>query len=226
MAKFLEEPRSRRAVRSIARAVRDAPFDGAYAPTSVAGVWPAVNACRRCDLWRDATQGVAGEGPVDAKIMLVGEQPGDREDIAGKPFVGPAGKLLDRALADAGLDRTSAYVTNAVKHFKYEVRGKRRVHSKPNTGEINACLWWLEAEIRLVRPRVIVALGSSAGRAVLGRTVSVMTDRGAPVALGEGRQALVTVHPSYLLRIPDAAGKHRAYALFVNDLRAAARMLD
>ena len=213
-------------MRSIARTVRDAPFDGAYAPASVADVWPAVNACRRCDLWRNASQGVAGEGPAPARIMFVGEQPGDQEDLAGKPFVGPAGRLLDRALADADLERGACYVTNAVKHFKYEPRGKRRIHAKPNAGEISACKWWLDNEVRLVQPTVIVALGATAARAVLGRPASVRKDRGVAIALAEGRSAMVTVHPSYLLRIPDEADRTRAYGLFVADLRAASQIFD
>jgi DNA polymerase len=218
------ESASKRARRAIAKVVRDAPYDGAYAPASTADLGTAVNACRRCDLWRNATQGVAGEGPANAAMMLVGEQPGDLEDQAGRPFVGPAGGLMDRALEEASVARKDCYVTNAVKHFKYELRGKRRIHAKPNTGEISACRWWLENEIRLVGPRVIVALGATAGRSVLGRTVSVMKDRGAPI-VHAGLSVLVTVHPSYMLRIPDELDRRRAYALFVGDLRRARSLI-
>jgi probable DNA metabolism protein len=212
---------SRRTAKAIARKVRDGSYGEAYEPTSTKDVWPAVDGCRRCDLWRNATQGVAGEGPAHARLMLVGEQPGDQEDLAGKPFVGPAGQLLDRALAEASVPRAEAYVTNAVKHFKFEPRGKRRIHAKPNAGEITACKWWLDSERRLVRPKVIVALGATAGRAVFGRPVSVMKDRGQPVTLEDGATGLLTMHPSYMLRLPDEAEKARAFGLFVQDLRAA-----
>ena len=212
---------ARRTAKAIQRKVRDAPYDDGYRPKSAEEVWAAVDACRRCDLWRNATQGVAGEGPVRAALMLVGEQPGDQEDLAGKPFVGPAGQLLNRALEEAGVPRDQAYVTNAVKHFKFEPRGKRRIHSKPNAGEIQACRWWLDAERRLVRPKVIVALGATAGRAVFGHPVSVMKDRGAPESLADGAHGVLTVHPSYMLRLRDDEDKARAYALFVQDLKQA-----
>ncbi len=162
-----------------------------------------------------------GEGPADARLMLVGEQPGDQEDIAGRPFVGPAGHILDRALADAGIDRATIYVTNAVKHFKFEPRGKRRIHRKPDGGEIAACRFWLEQERALVRPAVTVLLGASAAQAVLGRTVTISRVRGSAIALHAG-VAFVTVHPSYLLRLPDQASREREYAHFVRDLRQAA----
>ena len=190
-------------------------------PASVEEVWPAVQACRRCDLWRNATQGVAGKGPATARLMFVGEQPGDQEDLAGEPFVGPAGQLFDRALAEAGVPRAETYVTNAVKHFKFEPRGKRRLHRKPDGGEIKACRWWLEHERKLVKPRLIVALGATAGQSVLGRPVSVMKERGAPVPLEDGSTAFLTVHPSYMLRLPEQADRDRAYGMFVEDLRAA-----
>lgn len=180
-----------------------------------------VQSCRRCPLWRDATQGVAGEGPAAARLMLVGEQPGDQEDLAGKPFVGPAGAVLDRALDEAGAPRGDFYVTNAVKHFKHEPRGKRRLHKTPNTGEVRACRWWLDSERRLVRPKVIVALGSTAAQAVLERKVSVTQERGRAGRLDDGAEAFVTVHPSYLLRIPDEESKQAAYEAFVQDLKAA-----
>jgi DNA polymerase len=212
---------SRRTAKAIRKVVRDAPFDGAYVPTSTDDVWSAVQACRRCDLWRNATQGVAGEGPARAALMFVGEQPGDQEDLAGKPFVGPAGQLFDRALAEAGVPRDQTYVTNAVKHFKFEPRGKRRIHSTPNTGEIKACRWWLDNERRLVKPKLIVALGATAAYSVLGRKAPVSQVRGQEIALEDGGRAFVTVHPSFMLRIPDAEEKARAYQLFVRDLEAA-----
>ena len=180
--------------------------------------------CRRCPLWEPATQTVFGEGPIDAAIMFVGEQPGDQEDLAGRPFVGPAGQLFDRAMAEAGIDRASVYVTNAVKHFKFEPRGKRRIHAKPDTTEIVACLPWLEQERALVRPRLTVLMGATAARAGLGRAVAITRERGRPMTLGEA-QALVTVHPSYLLRLPDEAAKAREYAAFVADLRLAGSLV-
>ncbi|NEX93329.1 UdgX family uracil-DNA binding protein [Caulobacter sp. 17J65-9] len=211
---------SRRTARAVARSVRDGTYDDAFAPASIAEVWTAVQACRRCDLWRNATQGVAGEGPARAALMFVGEQPGDQEDLAGKPFVGPAGQMFDKALAEAGVPRSETYVTNAVKHFKHEPRGKRRIHAKPNVGEIRACRWWLESERRLVRPKVIVALGATAGRAVFDRPVTVAEDRGHPFDLGDAK-GLVTVHPAYLLRLPSQDDRAKAWTLFVADLRAA-----
>jgi DNA polymerase len=187
----------------------------------LAGARAAAAACRACPLWQPATQTVFGEGPDKARLMLVGEQPGDAEDLQGRPFVGPAGQLLDRALAEAGIDRSAAYVTNAVKHFKYVPRGKRRIHQKPGSLEIQACSPWLEQELALVDPRIVVALGATAAQALLGRVVPVQRSRGRLMPLGE-RQALVTVHPSYLLRLPDEAAREREYRAFVADLRLAA----
>jgi DNA polymerase len=211
---------ARRIVRAAHRASRDAPFDGA-APTSLEAVAAGVDACRRCPLWRDATQGVAGEGPGQARLMIVGEQPGDQEDLAGRPFVGPAGQVFDRALAAAGVPRDETYVTNAVKHFKHELRGKRRIHKTPEAPEIEACRWWLEAERRLVRPRAIVALGATAARAVLGKAAPISQVRGQAIQLEDQAQAVVTWHPSYLLRVPDADAKARAEGQFIEDLRLA-----
>jgi DNA polymerase len=194
---------------------------------SVDEVWAAVQGCRRCDLWRDATQGVAGVGPATARLMLVGEQPGDVEDLKGQPFVGPAGQLLDRALAEAGVDRTQAYVTNSVKHFKFEPRGKRRLHKTPDPGEVRACRWWLDQERELVKPRVVLAMGATAAGAVFGRTMPILKSRGRPLPLGEGGSVgFVTVHPSYLLRLPDAAAKEAGFRAFVEDLRAAAALAE
>ncbi|MHB9879778.1 UdgX family uracil-DNA binding protein [Pacificimonas sp. ICDLI1SI03] len=185
---------------------------------SLSALREEAEGCRRCDLWKPATQLVFGEGPVDAALMLIGEQPGDQEDLAGRPFVGPAGQLLDRFLSDVGIDRSATYVTNAVKHFKYEQRGKRRIHSKPNGGEIDACRWWLTQEIDLVQPKVTVALGASAARAMLGKTVTISKTRGAAIELPDGSEGWVTVHPSYLLRIPDQGRAEEERARFREDL--------
>jgi uracil-DNA glycosylase family protein len=176
--------------------------------------------CRRCDLWRDATQTVFGEGPENAAMVLVGEQPGNHEDLIGRPFVGPAGRLLDEALVEAGIVRDEVYVTNAVKHFKFEPRGKRRIHRNPSAGEIDACRWWLDLELSRLRPRVVVLLGASAARAVLRRAVTIRRLRGQPIPLGD-LTALVTVHPSWLLRMPDPDARTKERARFVTDLRAA-----
>jgi len=211
---------SRRSVRAAQRRLRDAPFDG-QAPASLEEIAAAVQMCRRCGLWRDATQGVAGEGPAQARLMLVGEQPGDQEDLAGRPFVGPAGQVLDRALAAAGADRSQIYVTNAVKHFKHELRGKRRLHKTPDAGEVEACRWWLDNERHLIRPRVVAALGATAALAVFGRAVPIGKSRGQAIQLPDQSQGVVTYHPSYLLRIPDAEAKAKAFEMFVEDLKLA-----
>jgi len=178
----------------------------------------AIRGCRRCPLWRDATQGVCGVGPVGAKLMIVGEQPGDQEDLAGLPFVGPAGQVLDAALQEAGIDRSDVYVTNAVKHFKHEPRGQRRLHKTPNAGEVTACRWWLDQERAIVRPRLTLTLGATAAFAVLNQKVAVMKTRGEPLPLPDGSRAMVTVHPSCLLRLPDEAARVRERAAFVRDL--------
>ena len=200
-------------------------FEDDFLPADLAEVTSAVEGCRRCSLWRDATQGVNGEGPPDAALMIVGEQPGDQEDLAGRPFVGPAGQVLDAALAAAGIDRAEAFITNAVRHFKHEPRGKRRLHKTPNAGEVTACRWWLDAERRLVKPRIIVALGATAGHAVLGRKPAVTLERGAPIRLEDGSVAVLTVHPSYLLRLPDEDARRREKAMFVADLKTAQGLL-
>ncbi|HEX8527563.1 UdgX family uracil-DNA binding protein [Allosphingosinicella sp.] len=183
--------------------------------------WEAVRdeamGCTRCHLYKFGTQTVFGEGPLDAKILFVGEQPGDQEDLAGRPFVGPAGRLFDRALGEAGVDRSTAYVTNAVKHFKFERRGKRRIHQKPDGGEIDACRWWLEQERLLLRPPVTVALGATAARSLFGRIMTIGASRGRSHRLPDGGEAWVTVHPSFLLRVQD--NKEAEYARFVEDLR-------
>ncbi|MBS0532060.1 MAG: UdgX family uracil-DNA binding protein [Proteobacteria bacterium] len=181
--------------------------------------------CRACPLWKDATQTVFGEGPAHAPIMLVGEQPGDKEDLAGKPFVGPAGQMLDRALKEAGIDRAKVYVTNAVKHFKFVPRGKIRLHQKPNTPEIRACRSWYERELAALNPTLVVAMGATAAQSVFGKITPIQKNRGRIVDLDDGRKALVTVHPSYLLRLPDADAKAREYEHFVADLKIAAKLL-
>jgi DNA polymerase len=187
--------------------------------TSLKVLKAAEQACTRCPLYRAATQAVPGEGPARAKIMLVGEQPGDREDIAGKPFVGPAGRILDDAIADAGLDREKIFVTNAVKHFKFEPRGKRRLHKRPNAYEIDRCRHWFEFERAIVKPKLIVALGATAIRSVNGKSLAIAKSRGRLLPLDGGARMIATVHPSYLLRIPDKASKRAQYKLFVRDLK-------
>jgi uracil-DNA glycosylase len=181
--------------------------------------------CRACHLWKDATQTVFGEGPQAAQVMLVGEQPGDKEDLAGKPFVGPAGQMLDRALEEAGIDRKKVYVTNAVKHFKFVPRGKIRLHQKPNTSEIRACRPWYERELAAIKPDLVVAMGATAAQCVFGKIAPINKNRGRPIDLDDGIRALVTVHPSYLLRLPDADARAREYQRFVDDLKIAAALL-
>ena len=181
--------------------------------------------CTRCPLHRNATQVVPGEGPGTATVMLVGEQPGNDEDLSGRPFVGPAGKLLDRALEEAGIDRRQAYVTNAVKHFKWEPRGKRRIHAKPNAAEIAACRPWLDAEISLIQPTALVCLGATAAQALLGPRFRVTQERGRFVPSSLAQYVLATVHPSALLRAPDEETRHRETQRFVDDLRVVAEVL-
>ena len=175
--------------------------------------------CTRCDLYKHATQTVFGEGPLDAAIMFVGEQPGDQEDLAGRPFVGPAGQLFDAALEKAGIDRSTVYVTNAVKHFKFEQRGKKRIHSKPGAGEIEACRWWIEHERELIRPPVTVALGATAANSLFGKTMAIGRNRGVPMQLVDGSECWITVHPSFLLRIPEEDRKLEEKKLFLRDLK-------
>ncbi|XDA97235.1 UdgX family uracil-DNA binding protein [Sulfitobacter sp. LCG007] len=185
----------------------------------------SLGGCRRCPLWRDATQVVPGEGPSDAPLMIVGEQPGDREDLEGRPFVGPAGALFDRIAAEAGLDRARAYVTNAVKHFKFVPRGKRRVHQSPDRSEIDHCRWWIEQEQEMIRPRLILAMGGTALESLTGSRRDLMKRRGGLEETRDGTPLLVTVHPSYLLRLPDPDRQAQETALFGADLRQAARMV-
>jgi uracil-DNA glycosylase family protein len=185
----------------------------------------AAKECQACDLWLRGTQTVFGEGARKAELMFVGEQPGNDEDLSGHPFVGPAGKLLDRALADAGIDRSTVYVTNVVKHFKWEPRGKRRIHKKPNAGEIAACRPWLDTEIALVKPRAIVCLGATAAQALLGRQFKVTAQRGEFIASPLAPLVLATVHPSSILRAPDDDARHREMQQFTDDLRTVAKAL-
>jgi probable DNA metabolism protein len=198
-------------------------------PTTAEGGLAAVRAeamgCRRCPLYRDATQTVFGEGPEGADVMFVGEQPGDREDLAGRPFVGPAGQVFDAALEEAGIVRDRVYVTNAVKHFKFEPRGKRRLHKKPNGPEIEACRWWLEKELTLVAPRLIVGMGGTALQSLLARPVKITELRGTFLEFGNAPPIFATVHPSYILRIPDPAARDAERARFVADLRLVAERL-
>src|ERR1700757_4084656 len=181
----------------------------------------AARECTACHLYKRATQTVFGEGPKHTPIMLVGEQPGDYEDVAGKPFVGPAGKIMDRALEEAGIDREHVYVTNAVKHFKWEPRGKRRIHKKPNAREIAACRPWLEAELRIVKPRLVVAMGATAAQTIFGPSFRVMRERGKVLSSKLAPKVVATVHPSSLLRQPDEESRHREYKNFIADLRVA-----
>jgi len=191
--------------------------------SNVRAAWEAIlkdaRDCTRCDLYKFATQTVFGEGPLDASIVFVGEQPGDQEDLAGRPFVGPAGAVFDDALKKAGIDRSTVYVTNAVKHFKFIQRGKRRIHNKPDAGEITACRWWIDQERELIKPAVTVALGATAARSLVGKVVTIGKVRGAPLKLHDGSESWVTVHPSSILRMPDQDARHEARLLFVRDLK-------
>jgi uracil-DNA glycosylase family protein len=203
----------------------DAPDQGADA-TSIAEVREVAKGCRRCPLWRNATQTVFGEGPQQARVVFVGEQPGDQEDIAGKPFVGAAGRIFDQILEEADLDRTIAYVTNAVKHFKFEPRGKRRIHSKPNTGEISACRWWLDKELSLIKPDLAVALGATAAQSLLGKPVPVMKMRGNVIEREDGVRVFLTIHPSLLLRIREHADKQAERERFLADMMQVKRLVS
>jgi uracil-DNA glycosylase family protein len=191
---------------------------------SLAELAREANRCRQCGLWRHATQTVFGQGPARARIMLVGEAPGNDEDLQGRPFVGPAGRLMDRLLVEAGIDRNKVYVTNVVKHFKWEPRGKRRIHKKPSGAEIAACRSWLDAEIAALRPAVIVCLGASAAQALLGRAFRVMVDHGRFIKSPLATHVVATIHPSAILRAPDEAARHGLENQFVSDLEKVARL--
>jgi uracil-DNA glycosylase len=207
----------------VAKDERDWQPAPAPAASSLTTLKNAAKTCTACHLYKRATQTVFGEGAKGAKLMLLGEQPGDQEDLAGKPFVGPAGKILDRALEEAGIERGDVYVTNTVKHFKWEPRGKRRIHKKPNSREIAACRPWLEAELRVVRPGLLVCLGATAAQAIFGPTFRVTRDRGKVFESELAPKVVATVHPSSLLRQPDEESREREYKLFVADLRAAVK---
>src|SRR5438105_1584500 len=217
----------RGAIRPPARCLLAMSAGDLFSPSirSLKALAAAEAACTRCPLYQFATQVVPGEGRAGARLMLVGEQPGDKEDLAGKPFVGPAGRILDQALAEAGIARGEAFVTNAVKHFKHEMRGKRRLHKRPNAYEIERCKWWFEHERAIVRPKAIVALGATAARSLFGRVTTIARMRGQAHRLADGTPAFVTIHPSWLLRIEDAEDKAREYRSFIGDLRQAAKVL-
>jgi DNA polymerase len=192
---------------------------------TLASLRAAAAACRACDLWKRATQTVFGEGARGARVLFVGEQPGDQEDVTGRPFVGPSGRLLDEAMEEAGIDRKRAYVTNAVKHFKWEPRGKRRIHQKPNAREIAACKPWLAAELAVVRPKVVVALGATAAQTLLGPAFRVTRDRGKVIESDGFGRVIATVHPSAILRAPDEAARREERRRFVADLKRVARTI-
>lgn len=193
---------------------------------SITAMRAAVQSCQGCELYKHASQAVFGEGQTKAKLLLIGEQPGNEEDLQGHPFVGPAGKLLDRALGDAQIDRQSVYVTNAVKHFKFEERGKRRIHKKPGAGEVRACKPWLDAEIEAIHPVVIVCLGATAAQALLGNDFRLTVDRGRPLQHPAVEHVVATVHPSAILRAPDSEQRELQYARFVDDLKVARKLLE
>ncbi len=213
-------PTAPRVARALQRR-RDEDAQAEAAPHTLADLARALQVCTRCPLYEKATQAVAGEGPARAPLMLVGEQPGDEEDLEGRPFIGPAGRVLNAALERVGIARADAYVTNAVKHFKYEPRGKQRLHKKPDAREIDRCRWWIGHEIALVRPRLIVALGATAAQSLLERPVTVTRERGVVRPFGEARSLMITVHPSYLLRLRGEEEKRAEWSLFLADLRVA-----
>lgn len=219
----MPEPQSKPRMDQRERRKHEAPSRTAQAePEAATGLEQLAreaNACTRCDLYRDATQAVFGEGPATARLMLVGEIPGDQEDRTGRPFVGPAGRLLDSALEQAGLDRSRVYLTNAVKHFKFEMKGRRRQHRSPSVAEINACHYWLERELALVNPRTVLAMGGTAARAVFGKPVRVLQARGRLAEIAPGRLAMVAIHPSAILRMPEEPQRHEAFQTFVAELR-------
>ena len=202
------------------------PFEpDAPAISSLRELAKAESECTRCPLYKHATQAVPGEGHKGAHLMLVGEQPGDKEDLAGKPFVGPAGRVLDQALEAAGIPRAEVFVTNAVKHFKHEMRGKRRLHKRPNAYEIERCKWWNDLERLIVKPEIVVALGATAARSLLGRVVTITKVRGEPIDLHDGSRLVVTIHPSALLRVQDSAERQEQFLTFVADMRKIAKAM-
>jgi DNA polymerase len=222
---LLSLPRIAGPRQSAAIAIRDRIRTMISAPAALAALRGEAASCRRCHLWANATQTVFGEGPADSDLVFVGEQPGDKEDIAGRPFVGPAGAILDRAMAEVGIDRKSVYVTNAVKHFKNELHGKRRLHKKPNAVEIDRCRWWLEREASLLSPKLTVALGATALRSLLGEETTIAGARGKVLPSAFAGPVFVTIHPSVMLRLPDEDLRRREYAAFVRDLEAVRRIV-
>ncbi|MCW5979489.1 MAG: UdgX family uracil-DNA binding protein [Bryobacteraceae bacterium] len=210
------------------RIVRGSPGAAGYIPSqaTLAELWEAAQGCRGCDLYKNATQAVLGEGPQRARIVMVGEQPGDKEDIEGRPFVGPAGRLLDRALSDAGFARADVYITNAVKHFKFDQRGKRRIHKKPGLTEVQACRPWLAAEFAALKPEIVVCLGATAALSLMGKDFRLTAHRGEFFEHEWARLATATVHPSSLLRIQDEERRRAEYGRFVDDLRRVREKLD
>ncbi len=214
---------SSRDLKAALRGSRDGPYERG-APASHAEIVAGVDTCRRCGLWREASRGVAGEGPARAALMLVGEQPSDPDDLAGRPFTGSAGALLDQALTAAGLTRSAVFLTNAVRHFKHERRGQRRLHRSPGPGEVDACRWWLDAERRLVQPKVVVALGATAALSVFGKALPVLSSRGQPRPLSGRTQGLVTFHPAFILRLPDDRARRETFGALVQDLKLAGEL--
>ncbi|ODT19273.1 MAG: uracil-DNA glycosylase [Mesorhizobium sp. SCN 65-12] len=204
---------------------RPAEADDIESVDTIPALRDMAKSCHRCPLWRDATQTVFGEGPENAEVLFVGEQPGDQEDLAGKPFVGPAGKVFDGILEQAGIDRAKVYVTNAVKHFKFEPRGKRRIHSKPNAGEIQACRWWLDKELDLVKPKLVVALGATAALSLLGKAVPITRLRGQVIERDDRLRVFLTIHPSFILRIREQEDKEAERERFLGDMRAVRRLM-
>lgn len=227
VARTLETPASRaNEARAHDRPVREPDrTDELREDASLDEVREAAKGCRRCPLWRNATQTVFGEGPERADIVFVGEQPGDQEDLAGKPFVGPAGRMFDAILEEAEIDRLKTYVTNAVKHFKFEPRGKRRIHSKPDAGEVQACRWWLDKELKLIQPAVAVALGATAALGLLGRAVPVMKMRGQMIKRADGLKVFITIHPSFILRIREPADKETERERFLKDMKTVKKLM-
>jgi DNA polymerase len=211
----------------MARPQRSEPGAEAYVPErrTIPVMQKKVHECRGCDLYRHATQAVFGEGPADARVVFIGEQPGNAEDLAGHPFVGPAGRVFDKALAAAGIDRQAVYVTNAVKHFKFEERGKARLHKRPRPGEVRACAPWLRAELDVIHPEVLVLLGSTAAQSLLGASFRVTQQRGEPIPSELAKVVIATVHPSSILRAPDSEAREAAFASLVSDLKLVAKAL-
>jgi len=193
---------------------------------TLASLHKAAQDCRGCDLYKNATQAVLGEGPKTARLVLIGEQPGDQEDLQGRPFVGPAGRMVDKGLEEAGISREGVYITNAVKHFKFEERGKRRIHKKPGAGEVRACRPWLDAELSIVRPHVIGCMGATASQAIFGNDFRLSKDRGRPIEVPEYGLAVATVHPSAILRAPDHDQREAEYKQFVNDLKVMRKLME